>query len=417
MTKNKIQFLLLLGVQILTAQVYKEILPPENLKTIQLFNPQTNDDTPVIRLGSDYLILSFDDLKEGFKEYNYKLEHYNADWTPSGIFQSEYLNGYGSNYIRDYTYSFNTYQGYTHYKLNIPNRDMSVKLPGNYVIKVYTTDEDKPVFTKRFAIYDNQKVTIGMQEERAIGSGDLNQRISVVASSGQMNLTETPNGAKLFIMKNGNWEDQLTLDKPQFITPSQLTYKDQKILFEGGSEYLWFDTKNIEVASMNTERVFKENGIYHTVLRPNSSSRNLGYFDNTDINGGFYIRNIKVPDQNKSDSEADYTWVHFALDTFNDENGRNELYIVGAFNNWQLAPEYRLNLTDSNYWEVAVYLKQGYYNYQYAVYDSSAKKVSYTAIDGSFWQTENLYQALFYYRPWGVRYDVLVGFGEVNTRK
>lgn len=413
--KNGILLLLCLSFQFAQAQTYREILPRENVRTVQLFNPQTNDETPVIRMG-EYLVLSFDDLVQGFKEYNYKIEHYNADWTPSGIFQSEYLNGYSSNYIRNYTNSFNTYQNYTHYELTIPNRDVSLKLPGNYVIRVYTTDENTPVFTKRFAIYDPKKVTIGISEERAIGSGDLNQRISVVAGSGQMNLTESPDGATLFIMKNGNWEDNLVLNKPQFMNPSQLTYKDQKIVFEGGSEYLWFDTKNLDVAAMTTERIFKQDSIYHTVLRPDSPSANLGYFDNQDVNGAFYIRNVKVPDQNRSGSEADYTWVHFALDEFDDKGGTRELYIVGAFNNWQLSPEYRLMLTDSNYWEVAVLLKQGYYNYQYAVFDNSTQTVNYSEINGSFWQTENKYSALFYYRPWGVRYDLLVGYGEVNTR-
>src|SRR5690606_26161820 len=212
---------------ILTAQQYTEILPPESIKTVQLFNPQTNDQTPLIRLGGEYMILSFDDLNSGFQEYNYKIEHYNADWTPSGIFQSEFLDGYNSDYIRTYRNSFNTYQNYTHYQVAIPNRDMRLKLAGNYVIQVYTRDENNPVFTRRFAVYEERKVFVGMQTERAIGSGNLTQRVSVQVTSPQMNLTETPDGATLFIMKNSNWEDNLTIPKPQFIQNNQLTYKDQ----------------------------------------------------------------------------------------------------------------------------------------------------------------------------------------------
>lgn len=400
----------------LSAQSYQEVLPPTNIKTIQLFNPQTNDETPLIRMGEQYLNLSFDDLNGGFQEYNYKVEHYNADWTPSGIFESEYLDGYSSNYIKDYQYSFNTYQAYTHYRLSIPNRDLRLKLPGNYVLKVYTKNENQPVFTKRFAIFEDSKVNVGLQAERGIGTGDLNQRINAIVSSGLVNLTESPDGAKLFIMKNGNWEDHLWLNRASFTTPSQLTYRDQNFLFEGNSEYLWFDTKNIEGVSMTTEKVFKDESLYHAVLRPDFQKWNLGYFDDKDVNGAFYIRNVQLSDQNKSGSEADYCWVHFALDEFDDQNGQKELYIVGAFNNWEIAHEYQLKLTESNYWELQLLLKQGYYNYQYAVKDVASGKVSYSAINGSFWQTENQYQALFYYRPWGVRYDVLIGYGEVNTR-
>ncbi|MBA5628589.1 type IX secretion system plug protein [Moheibacter lacus] len=398
------------------AQTYTEVNPPDHIKTVQLFNPQTNDQTPVARISGEYFILSFDDLNAGFHEYNYKIEHYNADWTPSGIFQSEFLDGYSSDYIRDYRNSFNTYQNYTHYRLQIPNQNTRPKLPGNYVIKVYTKDENNPIFTRRFALYDDQRVTVGIQAERGIGTGNLNQRLNVIASSGQVNLTETPDGATLFIMKNGNWEDHLRIKRPSFVQNSQLTYRDQNHLFEGNSEYLWFDTKTLEVPAMSTERVFRQDSLYHTVIRTDFQKWNLGYFDEPDVNGAFYIRNVRLNDQNLSNSQADYTWVHFALDEFDDAGGTKELYIVGAFNDWQLTPEYRLKKMENNFWELSVLLKQGYYNYQYAVYDQSTNEVSYSTINGSFWQTENLYQALFYYRPWGVRYDLLMGYGEVNTR-
>src|SRR5690625_2436021 len=142
---------------------------------------------------------------------------------------------------------------------------------------------------------------------------------------------------------------------------------------------------------------------------PDFPKWHLGYFDESDVNGAFYVRNVKLMDQNRSNSEADYVWVHFAMEEFDDKGGTQELYIVGAFNNWQLSPEYRFQLSSSNYWELAALLKQGYYNYQYAVYDTITQEVSYSAINGSFWQTENYYQALFYYRPWGRSEERRVG--------
>lgn len=414
--KTGISFLLLLWTAALFAQKYEEVLPPEHIKTVMLFNPQTNDETPLIRIGSEYLLLSFDDLEGDYKEYNYKVEFYNADWTEAGIFQTEYLDGYSSNYIREYKNSFNTDQIYTHYEVAIPNRDMMLKIPGNYSIKVYTRDENKPLFTRRFAVYDDSRTNVGVQTERAIGSGPFNQRVNAEVTSGQVNLTETPDGATLFIMKNGNWKDHMVIKRPSFIQSSRLTYKNMDQLFQGGSEYLWFDTKRRKIATMNTERIFEEDGIYNIVLRPNSPLSELGYFDESDLDGAFYIRNADLSNQNESGWQAHYVKVHFALDDFDDRDGSREVYVVGAFNNWNIAPEYRLRMSDSNYWEVALYLKQGYYNYKYAVYDKKTGEVDYSEIDGSFWQTQNRYQALFYYRPWGVRYDMLIGFGEALTR-
>ena len=66
---------------------YQEVLPPGNIKTIQLFNPQTNDNTPIIKLGSnEYLLFLFDDTNAGYKRYQYSIEHRNADWSESNIF-------------------------------------------------------------------------------------------------------------------------------------------------------------------------------------------------------------------------------------------------------------------------------------------------------------------------------------------
>ena len=60
-------------------------------------------------------------------------------------------------------------------------------------------------------------------------------------------------------------------------------------------------------------------------------------------------------------------------------------------------------------YEAAVLLKQGYYSYQYVVAktDGTTAPVS---TEGSFYQTENKYQALLYYRGTGERTDRLVGY-------
>ena len=46
---------------------------------------------------------------------------FNYDWTPSNLFQNEYLNGFDNIRIENYQTSFNTLQPYTNYKLKLPN--------------------------------------------------------------------------------------------------------------------------------------------------------------------------------------------------------------------------------------------------------------------------------------------------------
>lgn len=396
-----------------------EVKPPRNIGTVQVFNPSKNDNTPIIRLNSnETLLFLFDDLDAGYKRYNYKIEHRNADWSESGIFQSEFLVGINNDYVRTYKNSFNTYKRYTNYQIQFPNRDMNVKLGGNYLLKVYLNDENNPVFTKRFAVYEGN-VDVGMSFSRFVNPSvkDINQKIQTVVSSGSQNFTESPDGGKLFIMKNNNWNDHTTDLSPDFTRTNQLTYNNVKWTFEGGAEYNWFDTKNLDVPGLTTERNFRKDSVYHTVLRVDFPKYNLPYDDFGDVNGNFYIRSNRYGNEYLAASEADYTWIYFALDAFEDQNGLYQPYVVGAFNNWEISDNSKLKFNkDSQLWENEYFLKQGYYNYQYVVVNTKTKRVEPSYVSGSFWQTENMYQGLFYYRPWGGRYDILMGYGEVNTR-
>ena len=397
-----------------------EIKPPKNIATVQVFNPQRNDNTPIIKLNSnEYLLFLFDDLEAGYKRYNYKIEHRNADWSESGIFESEFIQGQNSDYIRTHKNSFNTYKKYTNYQLQFPNREMNVKLGGNYLLKVYLDHEEQPVFTKRFAVYQGN-VEVGMQTSRYNNPvhKDVNQRIQTIVSSGSQNFTETPDGGRLFIMKNNNWNEHITDINPDFTRTNQLTYNNIEWAFEGGSEYNWFDTKNLDVPGLTTERNFRKDSVYHTVLRVDFPKYNLPYDDFGDVNGNYYIRNNRYGNEYLAASEADYSWVYFALDAFEDQNGQYEPYVVGAFNNWEITPDSKMKYNaDSKLWENEYFLKQGYYNYQYVVLNKKTKRIEPSYVSGSFWQTENMYQGLFYYRPWGGRYDILMGYGEANSRR
>ena len=61
------------------------------------------------------------------------------------------------------------------------------------------------------------------------------------------------------------------------------------------------------------------------------------------------------------------------------------------------------------YWLTAL-VKQGGYDYQYwFVGKGSQNQTTIQRVDGSYWQTENEYTVYVYWRPFGARYDRLVG--------
>jgi hypothetical protein len=94
---------------------------------VQLFNPQTNDETPVIKFG-EQLILNFDDLNNSSTVYKYTIKHLDRNWQDDGLFFTEFAKGNLNGLIQNYQYSFNTNQRYTHYTLNFPNDKMQPKI-------------------------------------------------------------------------------------------------------------------------------------------------------------------------------------------------------------------------------------------------------------------------------------------------
>lgn len=389
-------------------------LGQSNLKTVQLFNPQSNDLTPVIAMN-EYLIFSFDDLDANYKRYEYQIVRYDRNWQKSDVFQSEYLDGYQKNYIRDYTNSFNTRVHYVHYQVQIPNRDFSFKLSGNYAIQLLDPNSSGILLEKRFSVFE-PITTVGIKVDRINNLQDRNQQVSVqVASRGNFDLTQNQQESKLVILKNNNWNESIALQQPVFVQPFQFSYNQMDNVFAGGAEYNWFDTKNLEIASMTTERIIRDD-VYKTILYANAYNPNETYLDRPDINGEYYIRSGSIPNPNRADSEADYTDVYFALANFQPDD-HEEICVYGAFTNFQCTEESILKyVPETQLWETNILLKQGYYNYSFAVRDKTTGKLDYSKITGSYWQTENAYSALMYYRPWGKRYDLLIGYGQGYSR-
>jgi hypothetical protein len=98
----------------------------QNIQSIQLFNPQTNDETPVIKMVRQ-LVLSFDDLTNSNQIYRYTIKHYDRNWEDDNLFFTEFANGSLNGLLDNFQYSFNTLQAYTHYKLLFPMIKFSLK--------------------------------------------------------------------------------------------------------------------------------------------------------------------------------------------------------------------------------------------------------------------------------------------------
>nr|WP_073216975.1 DUF5103 domain-containing protein [Aequorivita viscosa] len=410
---NKIQltflFSLLFASQIF-AQLQEKIEPPY-IRTVQFRGATDQSQLPIIRLG-DRLQLSFDALNGKEEDFYYTLTHHDFDWSPSDLSKSEYLDGFDDVRISTYENSLNTLQIYSHYTLTIPNRDTRRLLKsGNYLLSVTNSDGDI-IFSRKFLVAESI-ASVGVEIKRSRDLKYINEKqvVQFTVNSPNLLLINPKQTVKTLVLQNSNLKAGITDLVPQYTMGNELIYKyDKEASFGGGNEFLAFDNKD-ERSATNGVRSVSLTDVYENYLFTNTPRYNKPYTYNPDINGNFVVRNVDAQNQ---DIEAEYVRVHFNLQYY-DDLGDKELHIYGNFNNWTIdGSTYMKYDKQSDSYRNERLFKQGFYNYKYVVVNRDGT-VDSGAVSGDFWQTENDYTVVVYFRDLGARYDRIIGMGAANS--
>ena len=215
------------------------------IKTAQLHESTFDANPAILRFnGTEQLELSFDDLEADKKDYSIAFVHCDANWEPSNLMSSEFMNGFYEANILNFNFSTNTIQKYTHYSILFPQSNMQFSKTGNYMVFVYQdNDKEKIIITKRFMIYED-KVTVVANVRQAIGNDEQyeKQHIDFNIINSQYELTNPFTDMKVIITQNNRWDNAVNNIKPTFTEPRQLTYSlDDKSTFNGGNEFRFFD--------------------------------------------------------------------------------------------------------------------------------------------------------------------------------
>jgi hypothetical protein len=404
-------FLLLFLAHFSFAQAVSEIPPPYNIKTVSFVQNNTNT-IPIFKL-EDPFQLQFDDLFGNEANYYYEITHCDYNWNPSQIPKTDYLKGFDNQRIIDYSNSFNTLQIYSHYKLSIPNASTQLLISGNYIVSILNEDKEV-VFSRKFILYEDL-VTVPIQIKRArmVSNLEFKHNLEFSIKSNAITFQNPLKNVKVVLLQNGQFYNSIANVVPQYTIGNDLIYKyDIQTQFWAGNEFLYFENKDIRAASNNVARVDSNNDIYSFYLYPNNARANYPYSLTQDINGNFVVKNINATNDA---IEADYAWVNFSLSAPS-FTLKKDIYIAGMFNNYKLTPEYKMDYNaEKGIYEKAVLIKQGFTNFQYLIADNKGIIDSENAIDGNFYQTENDYSVLVYYRENTDRYDRVIGKGTANS--
>lgn len=388
-----------------------DLVYEENIKTVRLYPLQDSYDEviqpAVISIQSNRnLVLEFDQLFGDFESYYARLIHCNGNWEKSNLNNTDFLTPFNEFPITDYQYSFGTRTPYVHYQWMVPQ----VKRTGNYVIKVYRQgNEADLILTRRFMVYDNRvqiNALVGMSD--GIVERDFNQQLNFSVLYTDLESRNPIEEFKVVIRQNKRWDNMLDYLPPTSIKADLKTieyrYFNLENNFPGGNEFRFFDLRSINILGQNVASIDrKENRVDAFILKDELNIHRLhGSFQ--DINGEYVIGNLET---DPATITAEYVFVHFFLES----PPRSEaIFVLGALSDWKCDDNNLMTYDNElNGYTKTMLLKQGWYNYMYYMPESEDPY----HFEGSYFETENLYEILVYYRPIGALADQLVGYSNI----
>ena len=397
----------------MTAQRHE--IKSDHIATLQVVADNDWLTMPVIRLNSGQRIhIEFDDLTHQYNRYAYKVIHCEADWTESEeLFESDYIEGFADgNTIDEMEESLNTNQLYTHYSLTLPNEHCRLKMSGNYKVEVYDDNDDsEPMLTACFMVVEPvMTVRMEVTPNTDIDVNKSHQQVSMEVGYNGLQVLQPERQIHTVVLQNGRWDNARLNAKPQYTMADGLRWDHNRdLIFDAGNEYRKFEVLDTDHPTLGIDRIRWDGKQFHAFVFADEPRPN--YLYDEDANGAFYIRNSDNIENNRI---SDYVQVHFQLMCPQPVSG--DVYVNGVWTNDSFLEQYRMEYDyGSSSYQLTLPLKMGYYSYQYVMLDADGF-AQVMPTEGSFFQTENEYYALVYYRQQGGRTDRLVGYQKVRYK-
>ena len=358
------------------------------------------------------LHISFDEMSHDVHFYTYTVTMLNGD-----LLSNEYLTGFATQDITDFEHSINTSREYTHYRFDFPNEDMKLTKSGQYRLSIYEDgDRDNTVAEVDFCVVEPMvKIDARVRNNTDIELSGRFQQLDIDVNTTALDVRD-PKEVRLVVTQNNRLDNAVELTQPTFVETNRLRYINNKaLIFEGGNEYHHFDAFSAYYAGTGIDRIAYQLGDYHALLFMDEVSQGL-YIHQFDSDGRFVVNAERTSDD---DTEAEYMWVHWTLAVENPWFD-GAVYVGGDLfgNELNLRNRMQYDTEAKCYWLTAL-VKQGGYDYQYWFVPKQTitnnqspitiNKTTTQRVDGSYWQTENEYTVYIYWRPFGARYDRLVG--------
>lgn len=390
-----------------------DVFSPD-IHTIQFSVAGLELSPPIVELGgAAQLLLTFDVLDAEVRQFRYDLTHCDRDWQPSQLSEIEYLAGFTEGDITEFDLSFNAATQYVNYQLLLPNQYIQYTKSGNYLLNVYDDITGELVMRQRFCVVEPLAQLVIEQTRPAQVTLDRTHQEFDVAMQLDNAAFENPRRSmSLTAIQNADWRTAIYDLPPRFVRGELLSWDYQNTLvWPASREWRTLDLRTIETDGGRVAELTREGDAFTALLFADESRATYPPETRIDLNGKYVIEDF----DNRTTLQSEYVRSVFTLKAPRDPADR-PVYLYGALTNYKLDETNRGRYNELvNGYTFAAPLKQGFYNFAYVTTGEAGIRPVWADYEGNWFQTENEYQFLLYYRPYGARFDRLIGYESIQV--
>lgn len=409
---------ILLQVFSLYAQKNPEAILKSNIKAVRLHVYGDQQALPVYKLNSgDRLELHFDDLDANVKSYYYTYQLCDYNWQPVRLSPFDYIKGFTQQRITSYRFSSIAFTRYTHYQVILPEANTLPTRSGNYLLKVFLDgDTSKLAFTRALLVLDLKSSLVAQFIQPFTPQFfKTHQRLKFTVNLEGLNAFNANQQVKVMVLQNNRWDNAIGNVSPTFVRGNTLEYNtENSFVFPGGKEWRWLDLRSFRLQSERVEKADYSKKETKIFVKPDADRTGQRYIYYQDLNGLFQVTTYESINPYW---QGDYATVQFNFITPTQQPYPDkDLYLFGQLTDYKLNASAKMEFNpEKGMYEGTQFLKQGYYNYSYMLVDKN-NPAKQAELEGDYWETENTYTILVYYKSFTDQADQLIGIGKLSTR-
>lgn len=416
--KSFITIVFVLTSHLIIAQVNPEAVYKNNIHSVRFHMYGDQLALPVYKLNSaDRLELHFDDMDANVKSYYYTFQLCDFEWHPLQLSPFDYIKGFTQNRISNYRFSSIAYTRYTHYQAILPESNSIPTRSGNYLVKVFLDgDTSKLAFTRALLVLDTKASVLAQFVQPFTPQFfKTHQRLKFTVNLDGLNAFNANQQVKVLVLQNNRWDNAQGNLPPTFIRGNNLEYNNENnFVFPGGKEWRWVDLRSFRLQSERVQKADYEKNATTIYVKPDIDRTTQKYIYYQDLNGQYMVTTYESINPYW---QGDYATVKFSFGTASQTAyADKDLYLIGQLTDYKIGDATKMVFNaDKGVYENSQFLKQGYYSYGYLLVDKndSSKRQE---LNGDYWETENTYTILVYYKSFTDQSDQLIGVGKLDTR-